>query len=355
MPTAASLARLAALVPGGVEVRLADAFVFPTRELEARLPGPPSPVLVRITAPFARAALLVLDPGLTARALAVTVGGAPPEVRNFAHHPSQLDEAGQRALIALLDPLLAGVGAHVDGFYSDEAELARLFPDANVIALDLVVRAVGVDGWARVFAPDRLRLAAPPALFASSGTALLERRGRLAAARVHLVMQIGRTTLMPRDLATLAVGDVVTFDEFGPRPPFGGPLLLRLGLGAFLCHLDGEGLTVLKGFELGATRMEPDKRSDGRVGDEGAGAEPEGGAAGLAALLGELPVEVVCELGRVTVSGRELLELRPGAVLPVGRPLAGPVDLTVGGRVVARGELVDVEGEVGVRLTEMHG
>ena len=71
-------------------------------------------------------------------------------------------------------------------------------------------------------------------------------------------------------------------------------------------------------------------------------------------LLGELPVEVVCELGRVTMSGRELLELRPGAVLPVGRPLAGPIDLTVGGRVVARGELVDVEGEIGVRITQIN-
>ena len=66
-----------------------------------------------------------------------------------------------------------------------------------------------------------------------------------------------------------------------------------------------------------------------------------------------VPVEVVCELGRVTMTGREVLELRPGAVIPVGRPLAGPVDLTVGGRVVARGELVDVEGEIGVRITQI--
>ena len=55
----------------------------------------------------------------------------------------------------------------------------------------------------------------------------------------------------------------------------------------------------------------------------------------------------------MTLSGRELLELRPGAVLPVGRPLAGPIDLSVGGRVIARGELVDVEGEVGVRINHV--
>ena len=55
----------------------------------------------------------------------------------------------------------------------------------------------------------------------------------------------------------------------------------------------------------------------------------------------------------MTLTAREILELRPGAVVPVGRPLAGPVDLTAGGRVMARGELVDVEGELGVRVTEI--
>ena len=71
------------------------------------------------------------------------------------------------------------------------------------------------------------------------------------------------------------------------------------------------------------------------------------------AVLRELPVQVICEIGRVTLSAREVLELRAGAVLPVGRPLAGPVDLTAGGRLLARGELVDVEGEIGIRVTEI--
>ena len=75
--------------------------------------------------------------------------------------------------------------------------------------------------------------------------------------------------------------------------------------------------------------------------------------AGADQLLRELPVEIVCELGRVTLSGRELIELEPGAVIPIARPLAGPIDLTAGGRLIARGELVDVEGDLGVRLTEV--
>ena len=73
------------------------------------------------------------------------------------------------------------------------------------------------------------------------------------------------------------------------------------------------------------------------------------------ALLRDLPVELTAEVGRLRMSARELIELGPGAVLPLGRPLAGPVELVVGGQVVAVGELVDVEGELGVRLVEVRG
>ena len=124
--------------------------------------------------------------------------------------------------------------------------------------------------------------------------------------------------------------------DAGVRDARGGPVRLRLGAGEFAARMDGEALTVLEPFrQRSAHDMDENK------------------PAAAEALLGELPVEVVCELGRVSMSGRELLELRPGAVIPVGRPLAGPVDLTVGGRVVARGELVDVEGEIGVRVTQL--
>ena len=142
------------------------------------------------------------------------------------------------------------------------------------------------------------------------------------------------------DLAGLGAGDVILFERFGVRDARGGPVTLRLGRGGFGARLDGDALTIEEQFRLnrGVSSMEFDPSQKGE-------------AASANELLRELPVEVVCELGRVTMSGRELIELRPGAVIPAGRPLSGPVDLTVGGRVVARGELVDVEGEIGVRIT----
>lgn len=69
----------------------------------------------------------------------------------------------------------------------------------------------------------------------------------------------------------------------------------------------------------------------------------------------EAPVVVRVELGVVSLSAAEWARLRPGDVLETGRRVAEPVMLRVAGRVVARGELVDVDGEVGVRVRELFG
>jgi len=58
-------------------------------------------------------------------------------------------------------------------------------------------------------------------------------------------------------------------------------------------------------------------------------------------------------LGRLTFARRDVVGLGPGAVLALGRAGAAPVVLRVGGEVWAEGELCEVEGELGVRVTAM--
>lgn len=70
-------------------------------------------------------------------------------------------------------------------------------------------------------------------------------------------------------------------------------------------------------------------------------------------VIDELEVELVVELGRVELSLAELSRLGVGDVLALGQPLGGGVDVWAGGRRIGRGELVDVDGETGVRLTEL--
>lgn len=71
----------------------------------------------------------------------------------------------------------------------------------------------------------------------------------------------------------------------------------------------------------------------------------------LTQIVGETPLCVRVELGSLEMSAAEWAALRPGDVVECGRRIEEPVVLRVGGREIARGELVEIDGEVGVRIT----
>lgn len=67
----------------------------------------------------------------------------------------------------------------------------------------------------------------------------------------------------------------------------------------------------------------------------------------------DVPATLVVELGRVNLPIHRLAELKAGDVLELGRHAREPVELTSGGRLIARGELVQVDTELGVRVTQV--
>lgn len=73
--------------------------------------------------------------------------------------------------------------------------------------------------------------------------------------------------------------------------------------------------------------------------------------------LRDVPVELTVEIGRTHMTIGETLELGPGSVVTVDRLAGEPVDLLVNGRPIARGEVVVIEEEFGIRITEVvaHG
>ncbi len=83
-----------------------------------------------------------------------------------------------------------------------------------------------------------------------------------------------------------------------------------------------------------------------------AGAEPGAGGADLGRLQ-NVPVELAIEIGRTRMTIGEALALGPGSVVTVGRLAGDPVDLLVNGRVIARGEVVAIDEELGLRITEI--
>lgn len=70
-------------------------------------------------------------------------------------------------------------------------------------------------------------------------------------------------------------------------------------------------------------------------------------------MLHGVDMEVTVELGRTTMTVRDLLALSPGEVLELDRAAGSPADLLVNGRLIARGEVVVVDEDFGLRVTEI--
>jgi len=109
----------------------------------------------------------------------------------------------------------------------------------------------------------------------------------------------------------------------------------------------------------GAEILEKDSRRDDEM--VGAGALPETTSVqieklvrqGNLGLLMDVELGVSLQFGSRQATLRELLELTTGAVLELDREIQEPVDLLLNGRVVARGEVVVIDGNYGLRVTEV--
>jgi flagellar motor switch protein FliN/FliY len=70
-------------------------------------------------------------------------------------------------------------------------------------------------------------------------------------------------------------------------------------------------------------------------------------------LLMNVPLTVTAELGSCKMFVRDILKLGTGSVVELDRLAGGPVDLLVNDRLVARGEVVAIDENFGVRVTEL--
>ena len=72
-------------------------------------------------------------------------------------------------------------------------------------------------------------------------------------------------------------------------------------------------------------------------------------------LLHDVEMGVTAELGRTRMTVRDLLSLTPGAVVELDRAAGSPVDVLVNGTLIARGEVVVIDEEYGIRISEIVG
>lgn len=138
-------------------------------------------------------------------------------------------------------------------------------------------------------------------------------------------------------ISSLEPDDIILFPAIQPD---GSAFRLRAGRGGFPCRLTPENNIEILGEFIMADLNALEEKSDAV-------------SASGKALMQELEVEAVVEVARTAVSAEDLIALTGGSVIRFDRPVSGPMDLRAGGKLIARGELVDIEGELGFRVLEV--
>jgi flagellar motor switch protein FliN len=71
--------------------------------------------------------------------------------------------------------------------------------------------------------------------------------------------------------------------------------------------------------------------------------------------IGDIPVELVVELGRKKMLLRNIAALKSDDIVDLEQTVDSPLNIVVGDKLLARGELVMVNGRVGLRIIELVG
>ncbi len=70
-------------------------------------------------------------------------------------------------------------------------------------------------------------------------------------------------------------------------------------------------------------------------------------------VFSNIPVSITVELGRSEISLKEVYELSEGSIIELSRYVGEPLDLVVNGQIIATGEVVSVDNNYGLRITEV--
>lgn len=252
-------------------------------------------------------AVLEVDARLVARSLERLGGGSPRTPAALAPTPAEqsLLELGVLAALEALrgTPAEALAPRLCAAFAPSRPTPLAPAPLPLLVDLDLTV---GEE-------QGRGRLLVPAAALRALAGSVAEVPPPLAELSLPLSLRDGAASLPPQDLAALGVGDVVLLDEDVARQELVMP-------GGFTVRGRTEG-DVFHVEELSMTETQA-----------------------------SYPLTLSVEVARVTVTFGELARLEPGAVLPLEARRDGAVVLRAGERAVARGQLVDVEGALGVRV-----
>ncbi len=106
-------------------------------------------------------------------------------------------------------------------------------------------------------------------------------------------------------------------------------------------------------IDLDPPKAEPKSASPTHEGEVDPLVPDELTTSGLMGLTSDMPVELVAVMGRKGITVKDLLAFRVGEVVSFHKNPLDAVEIVANGKVIGRGELVDVDGKLGVRILKL--
>lgn len=330
-----------------VHVSMAEPQLVLAAEWDALLPDPlVAVVLEAVEQPLRERVAVELEPTLVAALLDRMLGGeGGPETAIAAGPINDIEKGLLTYGAARLVPAQSAM--RVCGIVTAPLSLPNALGSRTAILWPGHVRAGNDAGFVRVWVPEVAAHVMPPAPRFSNAASVL----------VDLPMQIrldaGRGQLSIEDLRGLRAGDVVLLDEMWVSstslPSLSGTLRGRVEgsqAPSWTFDIAGPSLRLSSvAVGAGATVTQGEKMSK----SENPSSDSQRPAVTADDLSGT-PVELAVEVARFSLPLGDLTALRPGEILRSGTNVGSHVVLRAGRRSVAEGELVDVDGEVGIRI-----
>jgi flagellar motor switch/type III secretory pathway protein FliN len=285
--------------------------------------------------------LVAVEPALAAAVVARAIRRTPPVVNGSAAKVSA-DIAGAFAAVVIAAARRAHQGEALRVFCAGSAsELEADFAsvDPELVAVTLTVLLADEAFAARAVMSRRLAFVAQPPAWTAGALAAL------GATPLSMPVVACAARATAADVAALRRGDAFLPGTWPLSRERGqewvGPVSLsapcsELGVRASL----GEAGLLVLGGEVHPLCLAEADMADSNERDT------------LLTAVGEIPVIVRVEIGEARMAARDWAALGHGDVIALGRRVGEHVVLRVGGVPVARGELVEIDGEVAVRLAE---
>ena len=199
---------------------------------------------------------------------------------------------------------------------------------------------------------------------------------KLGSPKIAAHVEIAELDLNSEDIANLGQGDIILLENHQLEKTvqgIAGSVFVKIGQGAngglraaLQLHNDHYRLTITEivvqqapeeGSKMAKEQLDTDLNDMSEV--SGVAEIPtralDDNMKETQGLLRDVSAPVVVELARIPMNTSQVIRLRAGQILRLPRGPNDPVDMVVHGKVFARGELIDVDGELGVRILQIAG